>query len=319
MRDTTGLFQPDTPSNHQRRVFHVAELEKLGVSWSTSYRRARADGPWTCLYPGVMSAPGPPTVDDLVEAALLVADPKAAITGMHALRLHDLRAVPDQTSVHVLIPYSRRFQGNRFIRFERTTRVPEPVLVDQQPTTFLPRATADASRTWQTRRFTEELMVEAIQRSPRCTPELLRQELAAGAVVTGLPREILRSMDVDVRSVPELKASRLIRKSGRPEPRWNTSLYTPDGGYIGCPDAWFEEVALAVEIDSFQFHFAKDDYANTLRRNTRYAANGITVVQVLPGQLSKDPDSVLADIKRAYEAASQRARPAVVAREELEV
>lgn len=318
MRDTTGLPHLGIPNN-QRRVFHVAELEKLGVSQSTSYRRARADGPWTRLYPGVvLTAPGPPTVDDLAEAALLVAGPQAAITGMHALRLHGLRAVPDQTSVHVLIPHSRRLQGNRFIRFERTTRMPEPVLVDQRPTAPLPRATADASRTWQTRRFTEELMVEAIQRSPRCTPGLLREELDRGCRRgTGLPREVLRSMDVDVRSVPELKASRLIRKSELPQPQWNTSLYTPDGGYIGCPDAWFDEVALAVEIDSFQFHFARDDYANTLRRNTRYAANGITVVQVLPGQLSKDPDSVLADIKKAYEAAAQRARPAVIAREKL--
>lgn len=315
MRDTSGL--PDTDT--WRRVFHVAELERLGVSQSTSYRRARADGPWTRLYPGVvLTAPGPPTVDDLVEAALLVAGPDAAITGMHALRLHGLRAVPEQASVHVLIPHSRRLQGNRYIRFERTTRMPEPVVVGDRPTAPLPRAAADAARTWQTRRFTEELIVEAVQHSPRCTPEVLREELDRGCRRgTGLPREILRGMTADVRSVAELKAARLLEKSGLPAPTWNPGLYASDGSYIGCPDAWFDEVALAVEIDSFQFHFAKDDYANTLRRNTRYAANGVIVVQLLPGQLARYPESVLANLKKAYVAASQRARPAVVARERV--
>lgn len=315
MRDTTGLPHPVTHDN-QRRVFHVAELEKLGVSQSTSYRRARADGPWTRLYPGVvLTAPGPPTVDDLLDAALLVAGPKAAVTGMQALRLHGLRSVPEQPSVHVLIPHSRRLQGNRFIRFERTTRMPEPVVVGDRPTAPLVRAAVDASRTWQTRRLTEDFLVEAIQRGPRCRPELLREELERGCRRgTGLPREILRTIDVDVRSVPELRASRLIRKSGLPEPLWNASLYSRDGSYIGCPDAWFDTVGLAVEIDSYQFHFARDDYANTLRRNTRYARNGIMVVQVLPGQLSTDPESVINDLAMAYAAAAQRERPAVVAR-----
>ena len=318
MRDNTGLPHPDTHRN-QRRVFHVTELEKLGVSQSTSYRRARADGPWTRLYPGVvLTAPGPPTVDDLLDAALLVAGPKAAVTGMSALRLHGLRAVPEQPSVHVLIPHSRRLQGNRFIRFERTTRLPEAVLVGDRPTAPLSRAAVDASRTWQTRRFTEEFLVETIQRDSRCSPPLLREELDRGCRRgTGLPRKILRSMDVDVRSVPELRASRLVRKSGLPEPLWNISLYSVDGSYIGRPDMWFDAVGLAVEIDSYQFHFAKDDYANTLRRNTRYAKNGIMVIQVLPGQLAATPESVLDDLAKAYAAAAQRERPPVVARESL--
>lgn len=317
MRDTTGLVQPDTHPTVQRRVFHVAELEKLGVSQSTSYRRARADGPWTRLYPGVvLTAPGPPTVDDLVEAAFLVAGPSAMVTGLHALRLHGLQTVPNDVSVHVLIPHSQRLQGNRFIRFERTTRVPEAVDIGRVRTAPLVRATADASRTWQTRRFTEELIVEATQQGLACRPERLREELDRGSRRgTGLPREILRDMNVDVRSVPELRASRLIRCSGLPQPQWNAPIHNANGSYIGCPDAWFDEVGLAVEIDSFQFHFAKDDYASTIRRNTRYATNGIMVVQILPGQLSKDPESVLADIKRAYDAAAQRERPAVVARE----
>ena len=311
MHEATTLAHPEV---HQRRVFHVSELEKLGVSQSTSYRRARADGPWTRLYPGVvLTAPGPPNTEDLMEAALLVAGPSAVITGMHALRLHGLVAVPKSTSVHVLIPHSRRLQGNRFIRFERTTRPPEAVHIGQVPIAPLARATADASRTWQTRRLTEELIVEAIQQGNQCGPLLLREELDRGnRRGTGLPREILRSLSGDVRSVPELKASQLILRSGLPQPLWNVTLHSRDGIYIGCPDAWFDDVGLAVEIDSFQFHFAKDDYANTIRRNTRYAASGVMVVQVLPGQLARDPDSVLSDIARAYAAASRRTRPDVV-------
>lgn len=299
-----------------RRVFHVGELEKLGVSQSTSYRRARADGPWTRLLPGiVLVAPGPPTPHDLITAALLRAGPSAMITGMHGARIHGL-ATPDESApIHVLIPHGKKIQGSDQIKFERTTRLPSPVVKNEIPLAPPVRAVMDAARSWQPRESTEALLIEAIQRTPGCSPRALKEEMDRGTRRgTGLPRDILRAMTADLRSPAELQAFKLIKRSDLPAPSWNVSLFNAAGHYIGIPDAWFDDVALAVEIDSFAYHFSKADYAATTKRNTRYAANGISVVQILPTDLTNNPEDVIENIRRAYQAAALRTRPEVEAR-----
>ena len=301
------------------RVFRVRDLERLGVSQSSSYRRARADGPWCRLLPGiVLTAPGPPTTDDLIEAALLRAGPGAMVTGMHAARLHGLKTPPSDAPVHILIPHHRKLQNHAGVRFERTTRLPEPVYINGVPTAPLVRAVMDAARSWQPRAVVEEILVEAIQSGKRCHPHQLKVEMELGSRRgTGLPREILRSLTAHVRSVPELRAFELVERSGLPAPMWNARIYDAEGSYIGCPDAWFDDVGLAVEIDSFDFHYSRYGYANTVRRNTRYAMQGISVIQILPSRIRAEPEAVVADIRRAYLTAADRQRPNVVARRAL--
>ncbi|QIZ34453.1 hypothetical protein [Saccharopolyspora sp. ASAGF58] len=105
-----------------RRVLRVVELENLGISQSTSYRQARPGGPWTRLAPGVLLiAPGPPTIRDRINAALLRAGPGAMITGLHAARLLGLRTPPEEADIHVLIPHRRKVQSYPGTKFERTT------------------------------------------------------------------------------------------------------------------------------------------------------------------------------------------------------
>ena len=299
-----------------RRVFHVRELEKLDVSQSTSYRRSRADGPWTRLAPGiVLAAPDPPTTDDYIQAALIHAGPTAVITGMHAARLHGLKSPPQDAPVHVLIPHSRRLQSYPSIKIERTIRMPEPEIKDGIPVAPLARAVMDGARTWQTRKTTEELLIDTIQNGYGCQPNRLIEEMELGSRRgTGLPREILRGMTAELRSIPELAAFKLLRSTDLPTPAWNVHLFGADGSYVGCPDVWFDEVGLAVELDSYEFHFSKAGYASTTKRNIRYAANGVLVVQILPSRLTKAPESVVADIKAAYCAAARQGRPSVVTR-----
>ncbi|MBB4904953.1 hypothetical protein [Actinophytocola algeriensis] len=86
-------------------------------------------------------------------------------------------------------------------------------------------------------------------------------------------------------------------------------MTAPDGTYIGVPDAWFAEVGLAWEIDSYEFHFQRDDYADTISRNARYAAAGIVVLQTLPSRLRTEPANVARELTAAYEAAKSRAVP----------
>lgn len=274
-----ATFAP-TPSPHlDRRAFRVRELERMGISQSTTYRRARADGPWSRLAPGiVLAAPGPPTTEDLIEAALLRAGSDAVLTGMHAARRHGLRTPPRDEPVHVLIPHHRKIQSQPHMRFERTTRLPVPVEIDEVPTAPLTRATVDAVRTWKSRALTEEIITEAVQHRQRCHPHDLVAEMELGSRRgTGLPREVLRAFTVDLRSVAELDALKVIRTTNLPEPSWNVALFDREGSYIARPDIWFDDVGLAVEVDSFDFHFSRHDYAATIRRDVRYSVNGDSV------------------------------------------
>ena len=110
----------------------------------------------------------------------------------------------------------------------------------------------------------------------------------------------------------EARAKELSKRLPVPPSHWNPTIHTPGGVYVGCPDGWWDDVALAWEIDSVDFHFSKDSYARTLRRNTRYAAAGITVVPTLPSRLRDDPRGVLCELEAAYRTAASRPRPSVL-------
>jgi len=96
-------------------------------------------------------------------------------------------------------------------------------------------------------------------------------------------------------------------------------VHGADGQFIAVPDAWCDEVALAWEIDSFEWHSDAKGYARTVARNTRYTAAGIVVVQTLPSRLRDDPAGVISDLRAAYTTAAARPRPPVtlVARDDI--
>src|SRR5437016_1150541 len=92
---------------------------------------------------------------------------------------------------------------------------------------------------------------------------------------------------------------------------WNAEIFDVRGNYIGRPDGWWDDVGMAWEIDSFDFHFWRKEYERTTDRNTRYAKAGITVVQTLPSRLLDSASSVLDDLEAGYRAAASRPLPNV--------
>ncbi len=103
---------------------------------------------------------------------------------------------------------------------------------------------------------------------------------------------------------------RVWKLTGLPEPRWNHELRDETGEYIATPDGYFVKVRLAWEVDSYDFHFGKQQYAATLARNGRYAAEGIVVLQTLPSRLRSEPQRVADELVAAYRAAEARAHRA---------
>lgn len=183
-----------------RRVYRVAELERHGISQSKSYRWAKADGPWTRLAPGiVLVAAGEPTIRDRIDAALLRAGPGAMITGLHAAKLHGLKSPPEEAEIHVLIPHSRKIQSYAGTRFERTTRLPQPVMIDGVPVAPSVRAVMDGARSWLTTALAKRLLFEAVLNENCCGFHELITEMESGSRRgTAVPRAIMRRHSVEL-------------------------------------------------------------------------------------------------------------------------
>ncbi|WP_285746728.1 hypothetical protein [Lentzea sp. NBRC 105346] len=290
----------------------MATLEDMGVPSRTSYRRCLPGGPWRRLLPGVVLLQNaPPTAEQLVQAALVYGGRRAIITGREACRRHGMRDVTDDQKIHVLVPHEQRLRSEGFLVVERTRRLPLPVLRDGVPLAPVARAVLDSCRTTKDEDLILRLLVQAIQWK-NCTPELLSTELERGSTRgTALPRRLLTDA-VLVRSVAEKDALDITRQAGVPTDHWNKRLFTLDGQYVGTPDAWWDDVGLAWEIDSTSFHYDREGYERTLDRNARYAAAGVLVLQTLPSRLRTDRAAVIRELLSAHRAASATPRPPVV-------
>ncbi|KOV80435.1 hypothetical protein ADL03_33395 [Nocardia sp. NRRL S-836] len=285
-------------------VISATTLRSLGVS--NPWRRCTSDGPWQRMYPGVVLLHnGPPTPDQHLTAALLRAGPGAAVTGAEACRRHGLPARGRE--LHLLSPTTIRGTGPLII--ERATPMPPSTDVGGFPVVSAARAVVDACRQLRSPDEATALIAAAVQRG-RCTVEGLRAEARTNRYGTNLVRTVLADLG-RTESIAERDARRLSRRIRLTTPHWNVTITDADGHPIGRPDAWFDDVALAWEIDSRAFHYGPRDYERTLARNTRYATAGILVVQTLPTRLHTHPDQVASELRRAHQAAAARPRPPV--------
>ncbi|GAA4540915.1 hypothetical protein [Amycolatopsis samaneae] len=287
-------------------------LESLEMGSKVIYNRCLPGGPWQRLLPGIILLHNnTPTARERALAALLYAGPMSMITGIEACRRYGFRlpALPTNDLL-MLVPHHQKVLSSEFVTIERTRRLPPPWSRDGLPLAPPVRATTDAARRLRTTEPIEQLLIEAVQRG-RCSPTALATELDRGTKKgTAIPRRLLSDW-TNLRSIAEARAKAVARGLPVLPSHWNTDVYDSNGDYVGCPDAWWDDIALAWEIDSIEFHFYREGYARTLKRNTRYAAAGITVVQTLPSRLKDDPKSVLAELRAAYRAAASRPRPAV--------
>ncbi|ANN21580.1 hypothetical protein SD37_05850 [Amycolatopsis orientalis] len=286
------------------------QLEKLGIPQRTTYRRCQPNGPWTHLLPGiVLLARARPTARQRVEAARLHTDMLGIVTGFEATRRYGLRTVPDDSLVHVLVPHTHRFCDKKFAIVERTRYFPEPVHLDGVPLSPPARAVMDGLRRIRQQDVVSAVLLEALE-SGLCTYDELAKELLEGSQRgTALPRATLAELQADIRSVPEMDAASLWKRAGLPASVSNVRLFDQQGRFIGMPDRWCDEIAMAWEVDSWQYHQRGRHYAKTLERNNRYAANGIIVVQTLPSRLRTDPKAVIAELRAGVKAAKRRPRP----------
>ena len=297
----------------QEGLATVAQLLELGLSRHVVRTRILR-GPWRLVLPRVVcrDARALDARQRLV-AAFLMAGPDSAISSWTAATWHGLRAVADQRHVVVAVPAQRFVRSHAFVVVRRSRR-PDPGLV--RTTTLAvascPRAVADAARELGPR-AARPLVIEAVQQR-RVTLTELRHELEAGPRQGSLAlRNALAEAEQQAWSVPEADLAALVRTSTVLPGMWaNPSLRAGDVR-LPTPDGWFDDVALAVQVHSRQYHAGDLDWEKTVSTDGVFAEQGIALVAVTPRQISSQPVAVLARIERAYEQATKRPRPAVVA------
>jgi hypothetical protein len=254
---------------------------------------------------------GHPTTGQLVGAALLHGGPATVLTGLEACRRHGVRrGPPAEPPLHVLVPHDRQVRSAAQIQVERTRRMPSSVLRRGVPLAPLPRAMIDAARRLRSANDIAELLADPVQRG-LCTVAHLAVELSeCGRRGSATPRRVLAAVSAGIRSAAELEARKLSRRTGLPDP-WRNVEIRGGGRRLGVADAWFDEVALAWEINSFAWHLDPADYAREQERTARFVAAGVPVLPTRPHRLRTDAKEVIRELCAAYAHAKGRPRPDV--------
>jgi hypothetical protein len=308
----TALNLDAIPAVFDHLIAPARELHALGVPTHAIQERCSPGGPWQRLEPNlVLLTNEPPNRTQQIHAALTVAGADAVLTGVDALRLHGMRAAQVSSAIHVLVPVRRQPGLVDGVYFERTHQLPEPLHLGGFPVAPLPRATVDTCRRAKTADLVRELLEESIHKG-KITPTTLRDELdRAPTRGAALPRKMLAQIDDTVRSMARALARRLIQQAGLPTPEWRVPITSANGTHVATTDAWWDEVGLAWEVDSYAFDLSPADATAALGRAARLTASGVLVVHTPPNQLRDEPAAVADLLRTAYERAEARPRPKV--------
>lgn len=293
-------------------IIRTATLLGHGVTSGAIGGRCRRGGPWQRILPGVIALHnGRLSHADRCIAAQLYGGRDSILSGHAGLALHGYRHSATMSDVLVLIPPEQHRRKFSFVDVERSWRIPEPTTKGVLRVAPVTRCVLDVARRMSKLDRCRALMTTAVQ-SGDVTVDDLAEELEEGSRRgTALPRIVIRELVNDAHSVAEVRAQKLYAVSDLPPMVHNVDVLADDGTWIARPDGWIDEVAVAWEIDSLQHHFNVTDHEKTVQRRARMQRHGIIVVEHVPAQIRNSPETVVADLRAAYEQARERPRPAV--------
>ena len=303
----------------QRGLATLTQLRAHGMTAeSVRWRLARG---WRMVLPRVVLTGERLDRDRQLVAALLYSGPDAMITGAAAAAWHGVTAAAAPGPVVVAVPAGRRPSGDGFVVVRRTRR-PDPQPWCRGPLVVASRARAvvEAARDPAMRPRARAIVIEAVQRRLVRLDDL-RHELELGPRPgSAVVRTAIREAERGAWSVPEADLFGLVRGSQTlPEPWLNVRLTAADGTGLPIPDLWFDDVALAVQVHSRQYHEDNEDWEATVMSDGVFAEYGIPVVGVTPWAIRRRPALVLGRIERAHLVAAARPRSAVRAVNPLQV
>lgn len=257
---------------------------------------------WQRVLPGIYaSTTGVLTIEQRRVAAVLFTSPEAQLTGICALAWYGFRHAPADPLVHVLVPHQVRRSSRGFVRVQRTHRLdPHAKSRGEYAVCSVARAVADACRGLSSLRDVRAIVAESIQRG-FTSVAALEQELAlAGTSRTALLRQAIREVGAGARSAPEIDLHKIFPPDGSmPKIVWNPRLEALDGTPLPSPDGWIDEVGIALEVDSREYHLSPEDWQRTMRRHNLLGSYGALVLHFTPSEIRRRGRSVRGTVERA--------------------
>lgn len=292
-----------------RRQLQRCELSPDAVRW-------RIGRHWRLVLPGVILLHrGLPTDEQRLVASMLYAGEGSWLGGVTAAALHGVGGLELTAPIDLRVPAPRKPRRVSWVSIRSTTLVGDP-LTERGPLRWsgLPRAVIEAASDLADERHARALVLEVVQRRLVRLDDLEHWVDRGTGRHTVKLRRLLHEAAAGVWSAPEGDLSRLIVTSrALPAAMFNPALADAAGRALTSPDAWFDDVGLAVMVHSRRYHADGLDWDATVESGGDLSTAGVTVLGVTPSALARNPDRQLARVERAYVSAALRPRPDVVA------
>jgi hypothetical protein len=124
--------------------------------------------------------------------------------------------------------------------------------------------------------------------------DILLEVKAAARQRTALARAVLREISAGIRSVAEARLREIFEQFGVPAPLWNPEILTLDGAFVARPDALWQDLWVAVELDSMAWHLGPKQYKQTQERQRNLTMAGIEVIPIAPSDVLEHPEEFCA-------------------------
>jgi hypothetical protein len=301
LRSSAPLVDFDSLAQAQRGLVTRQQILACGLTDGNVRSRLHARQ-WQRVLRGVYATfTGSLTLEQRRLAAYLFAGPDAQITGVAALRWHGLRYLPDDDRIHLLIPLEEQRASAGFARLQRTRDLDARArAVNGYAICSVARAVADACRGLDDLGTVRAIVAESIQRNLTSVSALVRELVRAGRHRTRLLR--LAITEVAHGSASALEGAvqeALSRSTILPAILWNPQLESREGQRLPSPDGWIPDVAIALEIDSRQYHLGPAGWELTLSRHNLLAAAGVLVLHFTPSDV-RHAKRVVRTVEMAY-------------------
>jgi hypothetical protein len=301
-------------TERQQGLVSRAQLLRCGVTRDElRWRLGRA---WQAVHPGVVATfTGFLSPHQQLIAAQLYAGPQAYLSSCTAAFWYGVEAAREPSILRLTVPAHLAARRSGRVRVSRSTRVDQHI--QERGALRIgsrARAVVDAARETKGERRAQAIVIEAVQR--RIVPvEDIRHELEAGPRRgSGQVRRAVWAAEAGAWSVPEADLLDLLAESEILPPAWgNPALTSESGERLPTPDAWLDDVGLAIQVHSRAFHARDADWEATVSGDSLLSEYGIAVIGVTPKSLVTDRVSVRSRIERAYLAVQVRPRPRVYA------
>lgn len=298
LRGSSVLNDHGVPS--YPHVISAAQARALGLSHHAVRHRLQR-GLWQPMMRGIyVTHAGPVTADDWDRAALLFArTPSAVISGAAGLRRHGFAGPHPGARLLVLVPSACSRQSSGRITVRHAQRMPRAIMTYPRiPVAVVARCVVDACAGSADLRAVRHTVASAIQRG-RCFPQDIDEQLQQVARRgTATIRQAIDEVRAGAASVAEAETATLMRNGGISGFRQNVDVHGRSGEWLACADFYWEELAAVLEIDSREWHFDPAAWQATLERHNRLEAAGFTVMHCTPGQIRRNPEQFVQQVRR---------------------